>query len=194
VIARPRLLPALGARAVLGASALIAAVRPQRQVGEALAQPPAAVTGELRADPVVVRAAPPADSAASARPTVMGSLLRRARTGEQVVVKLTAYCLKGLTRTDTRARAGVAAGDPRVFPLRRYVEVYIGKRRLGRFRVEDTGAAVRGTHLDIWTASCADARRFGRRRGIAVLTARHAGQQIEITEAGGKALGLASRE
>jgi len=212
----------LGARAVLGAGALLAALRPHRRPGEALTLPPAVVVSELQAAPTVVYAAPtavyaapaaeplvatdsaaPADSAgpaaataaadSAARRTVVGSLRRRARTGEQIAVKLTAYCLKGITRAGTRVRPGVAAGDPKLFPLRRHVDVFIGRRWLGRFRVDDTGGAVRGPHLDIWTASCADARRFGRRRGRAALTERQPGQGIEISDAGGKALGLKPR-
>jgi 3D (Asp-Asp-Asp) domain-containing protein len=61
------------------------------------------------------------------------------------------------------------AADPRLFPLARHVEVYAAGRFLGRFRVDDTGGAVRGPHLDIWTPDCADARRFGTRAGVASL-------------------------
>jgi 3D (Asp-Asp-Asp) domain-containing protein len=86
-----------------------------------------------------------------------------------VHVKLTAYCLDGTTRQGTPTRPGVIAADPRIFPLDRHVELYAGGRHLGRFRVEDTGGAVRGPHIDIWTPSCADARRFGTRPGVAAL-------------------------
>lgn len=93
----------------------------------------------------------------------------RARVGEQVHVSLTQYCLQGTTRRDHWVREGIVAADPRVFPLAHYVEVTMGKHFLGRFLVDDTGGKVKGAHLDIWTPSCSDARRFGRRRGTATL-------------------------
>jgi 3D (Asp-Asp-Asp) domain-containing protein len=98
-------------------------------------------------------------------------LAARARPGEAVEVRLTAYCLTGRTRQGTRTRAGVVAADPRVFPLARSVHLYAAGRYLGLFRVEDTGSAVRGPHIDIWTPDCADARRFGSRPGVASLVA-----------------------
>jgi 3D (Asp-Asp-Asp) domain-containing protein len=95
----------------------------------------------------------------------------RARPGEPVQVKLTAYCLDGRTRRGTTTRPGVVAADTRIFPLTRHVELYAAGRHLGRFRVEDTGGAVRGPHIDIWTPDCTDARRFGTRAGVASLVA-----------------------
>jgi 3D (Asp-Asp-Asp) domain-containing protein len=67
------------------------------------------------------------------------------------------------------------AADPKLFPLGRYVELYIGRRYHGRFLVDDTGGRIRDGILDIWTPSCRDARRFGRQRGTAVLVARPRG-------------------
>ncbi len=99
------------------------------------------------------------------------SLAARARPGEPVSVTLTAYCLHGTTRQGTPTRAGIVAADPRIFPMLRHVHVFAAGRYLGRFRVEDTGGAVHGAHLDIWTPDCADAERFGTRRGVASLVA-----------------------
>lgn len=96
-------------------------------------------------------------------------LAARARPGEAVHVRLTAYCLNGRTRQGTLTRAGVIAADPRIFPLARSVHLFAAGRYLGRFRVEDTGGGVKGPHIDIWTPDCADARRFGSRPGIASL-------------------------
>jgi len=89
--------------------------------------------------------------------------------GDPVPVDLTAYCLQGTTRRDRYVREGIVAADPRVFPLGRYVEVFVGRVYYGRFLVDDTGARVRDGRLDIWTPACRDARRFGRQRGTAVL-------------------------
>lgn len=95
--------------------------------------------------------------------------VKRAKTGSQVAVQFTKYCLSGLTRRDHPVRDGIVAADPRVFRLGRHVDLFLGTRRLGRFLVDDTGALVKGHVVDIWTSSCRDARRFGRREGIATL-------------------------
>ena len=58
-------------------------------------------------------------------------------------------------------RPGIVAADPRIFPLARYVEVFMGNKYLGRFLVDDTGRNVIGATLDIWTPSCR------RHRGLA---------------------------
>lgn len=96
----------------------------------------------------------------------------RAQPGEEIPITLTQYCLKGTTRRGRFVRPGIVAADPRIFPLARYVEVFMGKRYLGRYLVDDTGGNVIGATLDIWTPSCSQASRFGRQRGKAVLVAR----------------------
>jgi 3D (Asp-Asp-Asp) domain-containing protein len=95
--------------------------------------------------------------------------------GDPVPVELTAYCLQGTTRRDRYVREGIVAADPQLFPLGRYIEVYVGRVYYGRFLVDDTGADVRKGRLDIWTPACRDARRFGRQRGTAVLVPRPRG-------------------
>ncbi|GJG87972.1 hypothetical protein tb265_31530 [Gemmatimonadetes bacterium T265] len=99
------------------------------------------------------------------------ALAARARPGEPVTVTLTAYCLHGTTNQGTRTRAGIVAADPRIFPMARHVELFAAGRYLGRFRIEDTGGAVHGAHIDIWTPDCDDAERFGTRPGVASLVA-----------------------
>lgn len=96
----------------------------------------------------------------------------RARSGEPLRVLMTAYCLRGTTRRGRYVRDGIVAADPRVFPLSRYLELYVGDEYLGRFLVDDTGKKIKGTHLDIWMASCDEARRWGARWGTAVLIPR----------------------
>jgi 3D (Asp-Asp-Asp) domain-containing protein len=93
----------------------------------------------------------------------------RAPVGTPLQVSLTQYCLQGTTRRDHWVREGIVAADPRIFPLARYVEVFLGKHYLGRFLVDDTGGKVKGKTLDIWTPSCSEARSFGRQRGTATL-------------------------
>lgn len=103
--------------------------------------------------------------------SALRGLRTRAKPGEPVHVVMSAYCLSGTTRSGTRVRTGIVAGDPRVFPLGRRIELFAGGRYLGRFRVEDTGSKIKGTRIDIWTPSCDDARRFGMREGVAALVA-----------------------
>jgi 3D (Asp-Asp-Asp) domain-containing protein len=95
------------------------------------------------------------------------------RYGEPVPIQMTAYCL---TRTTTRrgryVRAGIVAADPRLFPLSRYVELYEGRRYLGRFLIDDTGRLIKGNIIDIWVPTCREAKIWGRRRGVAVLVPR----------------------
>ncbi len=100
------------------------------------------------------------------------SRFARAQPGEEIPITLTQYCLKGTTRRGRFVRPGIVAADPRIFPLARYVEVFMGKRYLGRYLVDDTGGNVLGATLDIWTPSCSQASRFGRQRGRAVLVAK----------------------
>jgi 3D (Asp-Asp-Asp) domain-containing protein len=129
---------------------------------------PVLVYGELRFTPLIVRAKQIIKREHERRERQRGKF-DRARAGESIHVSLTQYCLQGLTRRDNYVRLGIVAADPRVFPLARHVEVYLGKRFLGKFLVDDTGAKVKGPTLDIWNPSCAEARRFGRQRGIAKL-------------------------
>ena len=91
------------------------------------------------------------------------------RFGDPVPVSLTAYCLKGMTRRDHYVREGIIASDPKVFPLGRYLEIYVGKTYYGRFLIDDTGGVIKGNKLDIWTPTCREARLFGRVKGTAVL-------------------------
>ena len=107
-------------------------------------------------------------------------LARGPRYGEPVPVLLTSYCLSGTTRRGRYVRAGIVASDPKFFPLSRYIELYVGKRYYGRFLVDDTGRRIRGAHLDVWLSSCKDAKRFGVKRGTAMLVPR----QPEIRLAG----------
>ena len=92
--------------------------------------------------------------------------------GEEVPISLTQYCVKGETRRGRFVRSGIVAADPRIFPLARYVEVFLGDKYLGRYLVDDTGGNVLGATLDMWTPSCNEAARFGRRLGKAILVAR----------------------
>jgi 3D (Asp-Asp-Asp) domain-containing protein len=96
----------------------------------------------------------------------------RAQDGVTIPVSLTQYCVQGETRRGRQTRHGIVAADPRIFPLSRYVEVFLGDEYLGRYLVDDTGGNVLGATLDIWNPDCKEAARFGRHWGSAILVAK----------------------
>jgi 3D (Asp-Asp-Asp) domain-containing protein len=100
------------------------------------------------------------------------SKFARAQDGVTIPVSLTQYCVQGETRRGRQTRHGIVAADPRIFPLARYVEVFLGNEYLGRYLVDDTGGNVLGATLDIWNPDCKEAARFGRHWGKATLVAR----------------------
>lgn len=176
----PAWLRTWAARLALGGLAALALLGRGRRPGERLEHPPALVESPFRTAPLVVTAVPrpsdaslPADTTADSgqgrRLPALLPLHQRARAGERVRVEITAYCLQGITRAGNRVRPGIVAADRKLFPLGKYIDVRVGRRRMGRFLVDDTGADIQGARLDLWTESCADARRFGRRRGSAAL-------------------------
>jgi 3D (Asp-Asp-Asp) domain-containing protein len=104
------------------------------------------------------------------------SRFARAENGVSIPVSLTQYCVQGETRRGRQTRHGIVAADPRIFPLARYVEVFLGEEYLGRYLVDDTGGNVLGATLDIWNPDCREAARFGRHWGSATLVAREVEQ------------------
>jgi 3D (Asp-Asp-Asp) domain-containing protein len=104
------------------------------------------------------------------------SKFARAEDGVSIPVSLTQYCVQGETRRGRQTRHGIVAADPRIFPLSRYVDVFLGSQYLGRYLVDDTGGNVLGATLDIWNPDCHEAARFGRHWGSAVMIARQTEQ------------------
>jgi 3D (Asp-Asp-Asp) domain-containing protein len=127
--------------------------------------PPVVVMSDVRLPGVVVRGAARGWWRVATQP---------ARYGDPLPVGVTMYCLQGTTRRGRYVRAGIVAADPRFFPLAHYIELYVGRRYLGRFLVDDTGKRIRGARIDVWTPNCREARRFGLERGTAVLVHRPA--------------------
>ena len=74
----------------------------------------------------------------------------------------TAYCLRGRTAMGHGVRRGIIAADPRVIRLGSRVNLNAGAYS-GQYLVSDTGGKIKGKKIDIWVASCSEARRFGRR-------------------------------
>jgi 3D (Asp-Asp-Asp) domain-containing protein len=121
------------------------------------------------------------------------SKFARAENGVVIPVSLTQYCVQGETRRGRLTRHGIVAADPRIFPLARYVEVFLGDEYLGRYLVDDTGGNVLGATLDIWNPDCREAARFGRHWGSAVLVAREVEQVPNDSLAPTRWDGLAKR-
>jgi len=121
------------------------------------------------------------------------SKFARAQDGVSIPISLTQYCVQGETRRGRQTRHGIVAADPRIFPLARYVEVFLGNEYLGRYLVDDTGGDVLGATLDIWNPDCREAARFGRHWGSATLVAREVEQIPNDSLAPSRWDGLAKR-
>lgn len=144
--------------------------------------PPVIVESALRVAPVLVR---------GGELRVLHGRYRTVRYGDPLSVLVTEYCLRGTTRRGRYVRAGIVAADPQVFPLARYVELYIGTKYAGRFLVDDTGGRIKGRHIDVWTPDCHEASRFGLQHGTAVPISRG---ELQIRQAGTPTTGpLAAR-
>jgi len=74
----------------------------------------------------------------------------------------TAYSLRGRTASGRMVTRGLIAADPSILPLGSRVRLeHPGYS--GEYLVADTGGAIRGRRIDIWTPSTSEAMRFGRR-------------------------------
>jgi 3D (Asp-Asp-Asp) domain-containing protein len=74
----------------------------------------------------------------------------------------TAYSLRGRTASGKFVSKGIIAADPKFLPLGSRVHVQAGAWS-GEYLVADTGGAIKGRKIDIWTPSTSEAMRFGRR-------------------------------
>jgi len=96
-----------------------------------------------------------------------GAIVESATPAEEFVAAAapyvaTAYTLRGRTASGRPVARGLIAADPRVLPLGSRVRLDAGAFS-GEYLVADTGGAVRGKRVDIWTPSIREAFRFGRR-------------------------------
>lgn len=79
-----------------------------------------------------------------------------------VTYTATAYSLRGRTASGKPVARGLIAADPRVLPLGTRVRIDAGSLS-GEYLVADTGGAVKGRRIDIWTPTAREAMQFGRR-------------------------------
>jgi len=75
----------------------------------------------------------------------------------------TAYSLRGRTASGRMVSKGLIAADPSLLPLGSRVKLESAGYS-GEYLVADTGGAIRGRRIDIWTPSTSEALRFGRRK------------------------------
>jgi 3D (Asp-Asp-Asp) domain-containing protein len=82
-----------------------------------------------------------------------------ATSGQKMTVSATGYCLRGTTATGIPVAWGVIAVDPTLIPLgtKMFVPGY------GQGVAADTGSAVKGSVIDLWFPTCAQAIQWGRR-------------------------------
>ena len=126
--------------------------KPSQQPGQAVAQSTDTATKNDSTS----------SSAAAERPREVSVAVKVAEKAESETFTATAYSLRGRTASGAAATQGIIAADPRVLPLGSRVRIEAGSYS-GEYLVADTGGAVRGKRIDIWTPSTRDAMRFGRR-------------------------------
>ena len=107
----------------------------------------------------------PAEAAGKFEPAAPASALGTAEEPFLVAASpyvATAYSLRGRTASGRMVSRGLIAADPSVLPLGSRVRLeHPGYS--GEYLVADTGGAIRGRRIDIWTPSTSEAMRFGRR-------------------------------
>jgi len=82
---------------------------------------------------------------------------------DEMAFVATAYCQKGKTASGAHTSRGMVAADPVVLPMGTTIRVSgLTQGHDGIYRVTDTGPRVRGRQIDLFMASCAEAKRFGR--------------------------------
>jgi 3D (Asp-Asp-Asp) domain-containing protein len=98
----------------------------------------------------------------SAAPTTAGRTAEEPALVAASPYVATAYSLRGRTASGRMVSRGLIAADPSVLPLGSRVRLeHPGYS--GEYLVADTGGAIRGRRIDIWTPSTSEAMRFGRR-------------------------------
>lgn len=123
------------------------------------AQPPS-----QQQNPLLVPSQTGGDSSKVSRPAANG---KSSQPTEDVAIAAqtytaTAYSLRGRTASGKPVSRGLIAADPSVLPLGTRVRVEAGSLS-GEYLVADTGGAIKGRRIDIWTPTARQALQFGRR-------------------------------
>lgn len=102
------------------------------------------------------------DSKYAARQAVLRETTALPAPGAQLRFSATAYCKGTTTASGVAVRTGIAAADPQLLPGGSVILIdSLEPRYNGIYTVMDTGAAVRGRHIDIFMWSCNEAIEFG---------------------------------
>jgi len=89
----------------------------------------------------------------------------------EMYMEATAFSVQGITAAGTWSRPGTVAADPSLLPLGTKIRVLEAGKYSGDYFVEDTGPAVKGSRIDIYIASNAEAKHFGKQRvKVVILT------------------------
>jgi len=112
--------------------------------------------------PTVLVAAKEAMTSAAASPVSTASDSEMKFVVAPQAYTATAYSLRGRTASGRPVSRGLIAADPSILPLGSRVRVEAGSWT-GEYVVADTGGAVKGRRIDIWTPSTREAMQFGRR-------------------------------
>jgi 3D (Asp-Asp-Asp) domain-containing protein len=84
------------------------------------------------------------------------------RAPKTMIMKATAFAhARHVTAAGTQAHEGIVAADPAVLPLGTRIQISGSTVYDGEYLVADTGAAVKGLHIDLYLSSRAEARQFG---------------------------------
>ena len=103
------------------------------------------------------------DSRYAARQSVLREDRADPGPGARLRFVATAYCTGEITASGLTPRTGIAAADPEVLPTGSVVQITNGGSYDGVYTIMDSGLVVKGRRIDIYTRSCAEAVRFGRR-------------------------------
>ena len=106
--------------------------------------------------------ATPADAPKTAASAAPGAKLVDVIERPTETYSATAYSLRGRTASGQYVSRGLIAADPRHLPLGTRVRLDAGPWS-GEYLVADTGGAIKGRKIDIWTPSTREALQFGRR-------------------------------
>jgi 3D (Asp-Asp-Asp) domain-containing protein len=104
------------------------------------------------------------DSRYAARQALMREENADPGPGARLRFDASAYCTGEVTASGLPPRSGIAAADPDVLPTGSIVQIgKLGPQWDGIYTIMDTGPIVQGRKLDLYTRSCDEAVRFGRR-------------------------------
>ena len=120
-------------------------------------EPVLEVAGQIPEDEATPADAPKTAASAAPEAKLVDVIERPTET-----YSATAYSLRGRTASGQYVSRGLIAADPRHLPLGTRVRLDAGPWS-GEYLVADTGGAIKGRKIDIWTPSTREALQFGRR-------------------------------